>query len=57
MDFLLAALAGVIFSVLSTAMIFLLIRNAKKGIVNNYVYILPCFSMVTTFLSALRLAV
>lgn len=56
-DFIFAAITGFVFSILTSIMIFLLIKNTRKGLKNNRVYFIPCFSIFITFLSFLLLNV
>lgn len=44
MDIAIAVAAGLFFSVLTAVMLFFLVRNARKGIVCNRAYLIPCFS-------------
>ena len=55
MDFLIAVLAGISFSLSSTVMFFSLIHNAKNSIIKAYVYFIPCSSTILTLPSALLL--
>jgi len=55
MDFLIAVLAGISFSLSSTIMFFMLIHNAKSGTITAQVYFIPCCSTILTLPSALLL--
>ena len=54
-DFLYGAIAGIIFSVLITAMLLIQIRNAKKSLADKRSFLFPCFSMPATLFSVLLL--
>ena len=55
MEFVIAATAGIVFSFLTTVMLFSLIKNARAGIVYNRAYLIPCFSAPLTLISFLVL--
>ena len=48
-DFLYGAVAGIIFSILITAMLLTQVRNAKKLIVDNRTYLFPYSATPVTF--------